>query len=228
MGQTEMSVQSSLNSGQMANFTQTLRTVNGLPQTNTEFIHEFPSAQFGSTMGTESLVHIVSKNKLTQCGKFLFHTTNDHFDLDTIELVCFSDMAINFLRNEINNNASPLWNIGTNPINTEFNCSACIPDLMYHFMDCGNDADLSQISVKMNNIRSLLRDYLDENPLSFLSEIFPVAGGVAFPMRHFDNTGHDIGGDCLSSEVALAAIAKNENSESIANIGVHAGTKTNK
>merc|ERR1712146_796779 len=222
----KMSVQASLNSGRMANFTQTLRTVNGLPPTNTEYIHEFPSAQFGSTMGAESLVHVVSKNKITKLGSLQFHTINDNFDLQHIELVCSSDMAINLLRNEINNNASPLWNLGTSPINTELNCINCIPDLMYHFINSGNDSDLNQVNIKINNVRSLLRDYLDENTLSFLSEIFPVAGGVAFPMRKMENkVGKTV--DCMNQESVLGLIAKDGNENFIDNFVPGTTPKTN-
>merc|ERR1712146_188620 len=207
----KMSVQASLNSGRMANFTQTLRTVNGLPPTNTEYIHEFPSAQFGSSMGAEALVHVVSHNNIFKCGNFNFHGKNSSFDLENVELVCFSDMVINFLRNEINNNASPLWNIGTTPLKTEFNCINCIPDLMYHFMNCNDECDLNEISVKMNNIRSLLRDYLDENTLSFLSEVFPVAGGVAFPLQFFNNEYGNVNtSDCLRPEATVALFNKDK------------------
>merc|ERR1711998_452317 len=161
----------------------TLRTSNGLPLVNTEFIHAFESNRYGAKSNdVSSMVKIISRQQISKIGRFEFHTTNTNYDLD-YDLICFSDTAIQFLRSEVMNNNSPLWS-----------CSKCysesnvingldsIPDLLHSFLKMKNGCSIENSMLNVNNIRSLLRDLLDEKTLSFLSEVFPVANGCAFPM----------------------------------------------
>ena len=185
-------------------FKAVLRSVNGLPLTNTEYIVEFPPARFGRNSGAESMVQVVSKDKLLQCGKYLFHVLNATYDLN-LDLVCFSDSAIQFLRSEISNSNSPLWQVSQScPDDLKINGSDSVPFLFSIFLK--SNADLQQSVHNMQNFRHLLRDLLDEKTLNFLSEVFPVANGVAFPisfLRDSNDSGLFVDGHGGSSSSRL-------------------------
>merc|ERR1711871_608843 len=158
-----------------------IRSVNGLPPTNTDYIAEFPSGRFGKGLGPESMVKVVSQDKLVKCGKLEFHVQNKNYDLD-FDLVCFSESALQFLRSEINDNNSPLWNISKSCADDcKLNGADSITELL-NCMNLGKSKNIDVMMENMKNLRSLLKDLLDEKTLSFLSECFPVANGVAFPM----------------------------------------------
>lgn len=113
-----------------------------------------------------------------KCGNFEFHVANASYDLN-YDLVCFSNTAIQFLKNEIRNQSSPLWNMSEGCDKTLEGANQ-IPYLLSIFK--GNDCDVPKSLHNVQNLRHLLMDLLDEKTLNFLSEVFPVANGVAFPM----------------------------------------------
>ena len=163
-------------------FKNGLRTVNGLPPTNTDYLHEFPTDTFVNSSNIESMVKVITNDEMIYNLEGLdFFAKNPNYDLENIELVCFSNYAIELLRGAINDNNSPLWKIDCNFKDIKLEHPECISKINGSFM---NDSytDMDGSLANMDALRGLLRDYLDEKTLAFLSEIFPVANGVAFPM----------------------------------------------
>ena len=76
-------------------FKNVLRTVNGLPPTNTDYLHEFPTDNFANISNMESMVKVItSKEMIYNLEGLDFFAENPNFDLEHIELVCFSNYAI--------------------------------------------------------------------------------------------------------------------------------------
>ena len=163
-------------------FKNVLRTVNGLPPTNTDYLHEFPTDNFVNSSNMASMVKVITKDEMIYNLEGMdFFAENPDFDLDHIELVCFSNYAIELLKGAISDNNSPLWKIDCNFKDIKLEHTESISKINGSFMNTSN-TDMEGSLANIDALRGLLRDYLDEATLAFLSEIFPVANGVAFPM----------------------------------------------
>ena len=162
-----------------------IRTVNGLPPTNTDYLHEFQQCNQGNA---ESMVKVITHDEMIYKLEGLdFFAKNTDFDLEKTELVCFSNYAIELLRAAINDNSSPLWNIDCNFKDIKLDSYDCISKLNGSFIS-NRDTNMECTIENISDLRGLLRDYLDEDTLAFLSEIFPVANGVAFPIYKKSHT----------------------------------------
>ena len=183
-----------------------IRTVNGLPPTNTDYLHEFQQCNVGNV---ESMVKVITYDEMIYKLEGLdFFAKNTDFDLEMIELVCFSNYTIELLRAAINDNSSPLWNIDCNFKDIKLDNYDCISKLNGSFIS-NRDTNMECTIENISDLRGLLRDYLDEDTLAFLSEIFPVANGVAFPIYKKSHT------DEHKDEGAVTLAAQNDDNNNI-------------
>ena len=120
-------------------FKNVLRTVNGLPPTNTDYLHEFPTDNFVNSSNMASMVKVITKDEMIYNLEGLdFFAENPDFDLEHIELVCFSNYAIELLKGAISDNNSPLWKIDCNFKDIKLEHTESISKINGSFMNTSN------------------------------------------------------------------------------------------